>query len=99
MALTVTARVDGQSGNKRTSSGQVSLDSSYPSGGYPVTARTFGLGVLDPGGLIFAPSTGLDLEYDSTNGTVRVYQFGAREVPTGFNLSAITGVSFQATGV
>lgn len=99
MALTVTAIQSSASGSKRTSNGTVALDSSYPSGGYPITPRAFSLGVIDPGGLIFGASSGFSLSYDRANGTVRVYQFGNREVPAGVDLSTITGVAFQAIGV
>lgn len=99
MALTVSSLQHTVSGNKRTSCGTLALDSSYPAGGYSVTPRMFSLGVIDPGGLVIAPATGFSLEYDGTTGKVSVYQFGKREVPTGLDLSAVTGVGWHASGV
>lgn len=99
MALAISSIEHGVSGNRRVSHGTLALDSSYPSGGYPVTPRMFSLGVIDPGGLVCTPSGGFSLNYDSSSGTVRVYQFGSREVPAGVDLSTVTGVSFQAIGV
>lgn len=99
MALTVTTSPGTVMGTKRVTSGTLALDSSYPTGGYTVTPRLFGLGVIDPGGLSFGQTTGLSLEYDASTGKVAVYQFGKREVPNGFDLSASTGVSWTAIGI
>ena len=74
MALTITVLDNGVAGHKRANRGTLALDASYPSGGYPVTPRTFGLAVIDPGGLYFGQKLGFLLDYDAVNQTVRVYQ-------------------------
>lgn len=99
MALTISSIEHSVSGNRRTSHGTLALDSSYPSGGYAVTPRMFSLCVIDPGGLVCSPTSGFSLFYDRSAGTIRVYQFGSREVPAGVDLSTVTGVGFQAEGI
>lgn len=72
MALTITKLDNGIAGHKRANRGLLSLDSSYPAGGYPVTPRTFGLANIDF--LDFVPRLGYSFEYDLTSSTVRVYR-------------------------
>lgn len=74
MALTITYMDNGVSGHKRSTRGTLALDAGYPSGGYPVTARTFGLGVIDPGGLVFGQKLGYLLDYNAATLKVQVYQ-------------------------
>jgi hypothetical protein len=99
VALTVTSIEHSVAGNRRTSHGTLALDSSYPSGGYAVTPRMFSLGVIDPGGLTCSPTSGFSMAYDRSAGTIRVFQFGSREVPVGVDLSLVTGVGFDAVGI
>lgn len=72
MALTITALDNGVAGHKRANRGTLALDASYPSGGYPVTPRTFALANIDF--VEFSPRLGYQLEYDISAGTVRVYR-------------------------
>lgn len=115
MALTVTTMVNGVSGATRLNHGTLALDASYPSGGYAVTARTFGLEVLEPGGLTFGPRLGYLLDYNATTGKVQVYVPGDPsfqgnrtpadvspapvEAPAATDLSSVTGVPWRAQGV
>lgn len=74
MAISVTIPVDGHSieGNKRSIRGTLSLDTSYPSGGYPITAHNFGLSVIES--LYAVPRLGYLFEWDATNATLRVFR-------------------------
>lgn len=72
MALTIITLDNGVAGHKRANRGTLELDASYPSGGYPVTPRTFGLAVIDF--LEFSPKLGYQFEYDPATSTVRVYR-------------------------
>lgn len=72
MALTISTLDNGVAGHKRANRGTLALDASYPAGGYPVTARMFGLANIDF--VEFGPRLGYQLEYDASVGTVRVYR-------------------------
>jgi hypothetical protein len=73
MALTVGLTGDwlGSQGNKRTSHGTLTFDSSYPTGGEPLTAANVGLGVIES--IQFNPVSGYTFEYDHANEKVLVY--------------------------
>lgn len=72
MALTISTLDNGVAGHKRANRGTLALDASYPAGGYPVTARMFGLANIDF--VDFASKLGYALAYDPSTATVRVYQ-------------------------
>ena len=71
MAVTISAVEHGGAGNKRVQRGKLALDTSYPSGGYPITAQQFGLSVLE----FFEanPQQGYTVNYDPLNQTLRVF--------------------------
>lgn len=71
MALTISRMDQTVMGNKRVNRFRVALDSSYPSGGYPITAQQVALGVIE--NMFFQAPSGYEITYDSTTGTVRVY--------------------------
>ena len=74
MALTVTSLENGYAGNKRVNRGRLALDNSYPSLGYPLSARQVGLSVIE--NLTIQERLGYVFDYDSVNGTLRVYLTG-----------------------
>lgn len=65
MALTLSQKHNLVVGNKRLTVTNVTFDSSYPTGGEPVTAADFGLSVLDL--VLIQPPSGFLVEFDSTN--------------------------------
>ena len=71
MAVTISAVEHGGAGNKRVQRGKLALDTSYPSGGYPITAQQLGLSVIE----FFEanPQQGYAINYDSVNGSLRVF--------------------------
>ena len=71
MALTISRMDQTVMGNKRVNRFRAALDTSYPSGGYPITAQQLGLGVIE--NLIFQAPSGYQIDYDDTSKTVRVY--------------------------
>ena len=71
MALTISRMDQTVMGNKRVNRFRAALDTSYQSGGYPITAQQLGLGVIE--NLIFQAPSGYQIDYDDTSKTVRVY--------------------------
>lgn len=83
----------------------VAFDSSYPTGGEPLTAADLGFSVA-PRDVRIEPKGGYVFEYDRTNSKVLAY-YGDNnnasdgpliEVPNTTDLSAITGVKVIARG-
>lgn len=105
MALTVGLTGDWMvsNGNRRKTYGTIAFDSSYPTGGEPITAANVGLGVLDD--LQVHPTAGFVFEWNKTTGKILVYVEEAvaaggalLEVADTTNLSTLTGVRFQSLG-
>lgn len=92
--------------NYATVSGTIALDSSYPTGGYPVAGMTngaakFGLKVCQMAW--FSHQGGYLITYDQVNDKVKIFQQSAAtgaltEVPNATNLSAVPAVAFMAHG-
>jgi hypothetical protein len=104
MALTATfdSRSKGMfySGAEKVRRGTLLFDSSYSTGGKPVTAATFNLRRLDH--LDISPSGGLIFEFDKTNMKVKAYYptGGATAAPTSASaVPQVTGGASSATAV
>ena len=76
----------------------VTLDASYPTGGYAVNAYSLGLpaGLLDVLDANASPDGGYDVRYNSATGNLQAYDTGAAggaalaEAVNATNLSAVT---------
>lgn len=71
MALTVTIKSTDVFGNKRCHIVELAFDTSYPTGGEPLTANDCGMSVIDFA--LFEPSGGYTFEYDHTNSLLIAY--------------------------
>lgn len=88
-----------------TADGTFNLDSSYPTGGYPINS-VFDL-FQQVAGVLVAPTAGYLFDVDYTNKKLKVFHFNypaasagaAVEVPNGTNLSSVTDVRWFAWGV
>jgi hypothetical protein len=89
--------MDRMSHNFGTISGQVTLDASYPTGGYAVTPAKFGFKTL--AGVLFEEPNGYSLMYNRTTDKVQVYSAAGTEVVAATNLSALQPVYFEAKGL
>lgn len=88
-------------GSKWLATESIDLDSSYPTGGYSIDAKKFGVGdiftlqvVANNGGYIYF--------YDSVNKKLAVWTVTAgalAEVANGTDLSSITGLGIMVTGL
>lgn len=107
MALTIGNRIDGTAGNLRIVAGTIDFDSSYPTGGEPLTAANIGLGSIQM--ILFQQTKGIVYEYDFTNNKVLAYVPGVTVGAAGavtlddFPLSGVgstttTSVSLTSTG-
>jgi hypothetical protein len=92
-------------GSQRTTFGSLAFDSLYPTNGEPFTARQFGLTRLYQ--LHVSPSAGFVFEPDHTALKLKAFYGNwdsvsdgpLIEVPNNTNLSALTGVRWQAEGL
>lgn len=83
--------------------GTISLDASYPTGGYALDLAQFFSTLL---GAMFETKAGYLLEYDYTNAKVKAMRFdypavavgAAIEVAAAVNLSAVTNIRYVAWG-
>lgn len=92
--------IDKLVGNQGTTSGAIQLDSSYPTGGYPVLK--FGLSAI--GTVFFMHPPGYVISYNIATDKIMVFDSGAAgatfaEVPNATNLSALQLVGFEAKGL
>lgn len=74
MAVTVTALERGTFGNMVAFLGTIDFDTSYPTGGEPLSAAELGFQSIKF--IIFEPTGGLVFKYDRTNGKVLAYAQG-----------------------
>lgn len=72
MALTISNHKTSVFGNKRTSTFDVAFDSSYPTGGEPLSLSNLGLSEVDI--VLISQKSGYMLEYDYTNKKVLAYR-------------------------
>lgn len=106
MALTVTPKSNFVIGDRRAVIADVDFDSSYPTGGEPLTAVN--LGFTSRADLVIAePAAGYTFEFDHTNSKLIARQGDnanaaaapSVQVPDTTNLSTVTGVRVLAIGV
>lgn len=84
------AGVPHPAGDIRRVFAKVTFDTSYPTGGYPVTPGTFGL-TLSIVGLDPNPSSSAHFVlWDDVNSKLKVFTANATEVANGTNLSTVT---------
>jgi hypothetical protein len=94
MAVTVTVQRRGDLGAIRSTVCDIKLDTSYPTGGYPIALNAVGLETIDA--VLTSTSAGYVYDFDLTNRKLKVYWTGAAvsgvlaEVTAATNLSAIT---------
>ncbi len=101
MALTITIKSLTVIGNKRSSTGYIAFDSSYPTGGESLVPRNIGLSVIDS--ISFEPNSGYFFQYDYTNKKVKVYYPTASHTHTentaaSYTQNATTASSSAAAG-
>lgn len=82
--------------NFATVSGQITLDSSYPTGGYGLM-NSFGL--VTVAGVFFEDANGYGLYYNKTTDKVQVFSTAGTEVTNGTNLSTLPAIYFEAKGL
>jgi hypothetical protein len=93
MALGITMRGHNVVGNRRQTIATIAFDSSYPTGGEPLTARNIGLGIVDS---VEIPSAaGYLFEYDYTNSKVKVFYPRPAYTPGG----TVTAPVFTGTAI
>ena len=95
MAVAITNSQHGVSGNKKTVSGTVTFDASYPTGG-----ESFGLaeiGIL-PQSVSTTADSGINIFWDRANGNIKILAAGGTEAGSASDQSAQTA-EFIATGV
>lgn len=105
MALTVTISTKSVMGNRRYHTGTLDFDSSYPTGGEPITVANVGF-ISEINDMTFAAlgaALGYDVKFDRVNSKVMVFRTDqvddpAEEVPDTTNLSTLTGVQWTAIG-
>lgn len=104
MALTVTINKRERLGRMRYRTGTIAFDSSYPTGGEPLSAADLELGSVDL--CNFSPGSGLLFEYDYTNSKVKaIYPTGGatapatRTAPVATAASGATAVTSSAATV
>ena len=79
----------------------ITLDSSYPTGGYAVTGTSLGLpcGLIDTIDCNTSPDSGYDVRYNYTTGNIQAFATGASsgaalaEVTNATNLSTVTATA------
>lgn len=81
---------------KGETEGYFSFDTSYPTGGYALSANQLGLSKVF--GLIAESPGGYDLQYNRTTGKLQVFN-GSTEVANATNLSALQSAYYKAFGV
>ena len=104
MALTIDVIKRGVTRSGKMVVADLDFDSSYPTGGEPLTPEDLGLSAIDF--LIAEPAAGYLFEYDHTNEKLIARHFdydavadgAAIQVPNTTNLSAVTGVRVIAFG-
>lgn len=101
MALTVSNLDFSVAGDKRRTIGQITFDSSYPTGGEALTPQQIGLGTIlwmDVENPVSATPTTRMSTFDHTNGRFLVFTSSdGNEVANGTNLSAFSA-KFEAVG-
>lgn len=105
MALTIAAPTKYSIGARFQTVSQITLDASYPTGGYALTGQQLGLtnGIIDFIDAGVSPNGGYLLAYNAATGKLQVFQgaaainLPAAEVPNATNLSAVT-VTVVCTG-
>jgi len=75
MGLTIASREWGVGGNMRHNRFKITFDSSYPTGGEPLTVAKMGLKTLS--NIVIEPASGYVFVYDRTNSKVKAYVTGA----------------------
>ena len=96
MAVTISAVEHSVAGNKRVQRGKLALDTSYPSGGYPITAQQLGLSVIE----FFEtnPQQGYAINYDPVNRTLRVFSAAGLTVKGSQQIGDVVQVSGGVLG-
>lgn len=88
MAATVAQKHRWISGDRVEGVFDVTLDNSYPTGGYALTAGSFGL-MLRVDSVVPQNTGGRNLEWDAANGKLKAYSAYATEYTAGTDLSAM----------
>ena len=84
-------------GNVRQTIATIDFDSSYPTGGEPLSARNLALGVVD--NLQVFPKNGYIFEYDYTNSKLKAYHPTRGITPAGTNAApTFTGSALATHG-
>lgn len=97
MALTITIDREERMGRRFYRSGTIAFDSSYPTGGEPLTPSDLRIRTIDI--LLAAPAGGLMFEYDNANQKLKaIYPTGGSAAPAALADPAIT-VPTGATAV
>jgi hypothetical protein len=78
-----------------TVSGTITLDNSYPTGGYG-TFNKFGLKAVN--GVIFESANGYMFYYNKSTDKIQAYTASGTEVSAATNLSTLPAVYFEAKG-
>jgi len=91
MPLTIANREWTVVGNKRVATGSLTFDSSYPTGGEPLTAGDLGLRAIDF--IVIQTTSGLIFEYNYTGALLLAYLIGVR---TGSTAVASAGATTGA---
>jgi hypothetical protein len=104
VAATVTLDAIQYEGFNRVTRARVSLDNSYPTGGYAITPGQLGLSSIDF--VIANDRLGYSFDWDYANNKLLVYRGDNAnaspapgvQVSNGVDLSAVTAVRVRATG-
>lgn len=105
MALSVTVTNRNVAGNLRIHTGTMSFDSSYPTGGEPITPADVGFGstIQDMQIRPLGAALGYNFSFDRVNLKVLAFRTDQvddpeEEAPDTTNLSTLTGVQWMAWG-
>lgn len=100
MAVTVSGLSFSIAGNKRRTTGVITLDSSYPTGGETISPNLLGLGsidVLSPGMPVNATPAMRGASYKVSTGKLLVFDDAFAEIANGVDLAGFS-FPFEAVG-
>jgi hypothetical protein len=94
MAISITSRDFGVDGNKRVNTMVFTADTSYPTGGYALSAGTLGLGSVNRVAVDLPVNSTPAIRaarYDYTNSTLMFFGENFAEIAAATDLSAFSG--------
>lgn len=93
MAVTINVKKQSKLGTLHANVADITLDNSYPTGGYPINPASVGLDSIDV--MVISASVGYLFDFDHVNSKLKVFVTGAsagavlNQVTGGVNLAAV----------